>query len=208
VVVPSISLDVKKTANRDRIPVTGIGVPVTFTFTVTNTAAVQVEIVSLADSDFGVLDGDSDCQVGTVLQPGESCSFEATFRLTPEGTGPNGPLPHENTFRACITPPDASISGLAGFALASGDPVCDRDDAVVDFFRPDSGGGAGGGGGGDGDGGEQPPTDMLLPHAVATPVVGDGPFDGTTGWILWVLLAASIILSGGSVIRRVRYSET
>jgi hypothetical protein len=85
--------------------------------------------------------------------------------------------------------------------------VCDRDDAVVDFFRPDNGGGAGGGGGGDGDGGEQPPTDMLLPNAVATPVVG-GPFDGTTGWILWVLLAASVILSGGSVIRRVRYSET
>ena len=49
---------------------------------------------------------------------------------------------------------------------------------------------------------------MLLPNAVATPVVGGGPFDGTTGWILWVLLAASIILSGGSVIRRVRYSET
>ena len=114
--VPAISLDVKKAANRDRIPVTGMGVPVTFTFTVTNTAAVPVEIVSLADSDFGVLEGDSDCQVGTVLPPGESCSFEATFRLKPEGGGPDGPLPHENTFRACITPPDASIAGLAGFA--------------------------------------------------------------------------------------------
>ena len=85
--VPAISLDVKKAANRDRIPVTDLGVPVTFTFTVTNTSQVPVEIRSLTDSDFGVLDGDSDCQVGTVLQPGESCSFEATFRLTPEGTG-------------------------------------------------------------------------------------------------------------------------
>ena len=42
--VPAISLDVKKSANRDRIPVTDMGVPVTFTFTVTNTSSVPVEI--------------------------------------------------------------------------------------------------------------------------------------------------------------------
>ena len=205
--VPAISLDVKKAANRERIPVTDLGVPVTFTFTVTNTSEVPVEIRSLTDSDFGVLDGDSDCQVGTVLQPDESCSFEATFRLTPEGTGPNGPLPHENTYRACVTPPDATIAGLASFALASGDPVCDRDDATVDFFRPDAGGGSGGGG--DGGGGDQPPTDMLLPTVAASVSPLDtGPLGGTTGWMLWVLLTASVILSGGWVVRRVRYSET
>ena len=199
--VPAISLDVKKAANRDRIPVTDLGVPVAFTFTVTNTSEVPVEIRSLTDSDFGVLDGDSDCQVGTVLQPGESCSFEATFRLTPEGTGSSGPLPHENTFRACVTPPDTSI---AGFALASGDPVCDRDDAVVTFYRPDTGGGSGTDTGG---GGDQPPTDMLLPTVAASSSPLDtGPLGGTTGWILWVLMTAAVILSGGWVIRRVRYS--
>ena len=30
---------------------------------------------------------------------------------------------------------------------------------------------------------------------------------GTTGWILWILLTAAVILSGGWVIRRVRFSE-
>ena len=40
---------------------------VVFTFTVTNKSAESVEITSLSDSVFGVLDGDADCEVGTVL---------------------------------------------------------------------------------------------------------------------------------------------
>ena len=65
-----------------------------------------------------------------------------------------------------------------------------------------SGGGLGGGGGG---GGDQPPTDTLCPTDTAS--AAGGPLGGTTGWILWILLTAAVILSGGWVIRRVRFSE-
>ena len=65
-----------------------------------------------------------------------------------------------------------------------------------------SGGGLGGGGGGGG--GDQPPTDMLVQTDASA---AGGPLGGTTGWILWILLTAAVILSGGWVIRRVRFSE-
>jgi hypothetical protein len=48
---------------------------------------------------------------------------------------------------------------------------------------------------------------MLLPTVAASSSLLDtGPLGGTTGWILWVLMTAAVILSGGWVIRRVRYS--
>ena len=70
-------------------------------------------------------------------------------------------------------------------------------------MRSPSGGGLGGGGGGGG--GDQPPTDTLLPTDTASGA--SDPLDGSTGWILWILLTAAVIISGGWVIRRVRFSE-
>ena len=67
------SITVEKTANPDTVPEPGANV--TFTVTVTNTSGEAVEITSIEDSVFGTLAGDADCQVGTQLDPAESCSF-------------------------------------------------------------------------------------------------------------------------------------
>jgi hypothetical protein len=80
-------------------------------------------------------------------------------------------------------------------ATYSGGTIEDSDCAPVPF-----GGGAGAGGGGGG----QPPTDMLLPTDSASAM--GGPLDATN-WILMILLTATVILSAGMVIRRVRTSE-
>lgn len=80
------------------------GDDVTFTFTVKNTDDFEdVTITSLVDSEFGVLSGDSDCQVGTVLSPDETCDFSETFYVSaPVGTS------HENTFTARATDNDGN----------------------------------------------------------------------------------------------------
>jgi uncharacterized repeat protein (TIGR01451 family) len=67
---------------------------VTFTVTVTNNSNTQdpVTITSLSDDQFGTLAGDADCQVGTTLQPGASCSF--TFVGAVNG---NAGFSHTNT---------------------------------------------------------------------------------------------------------------
>jgi LPXTG-motif cell wall-anchored protein len=44
---------------------------------------------------------------------------------------------------------------------------------------------------------------MLLPTDSASAV--GGPLDGSTGWILWILLTAAVIVSAGWVIRRRRH---
>ena len=76
----------------------------------------------------------------------------------------------------------------------------DTAEAAVDIVKPEGGGGGAGGG--------QPPTDMLAPSdALATVTEGGNPLDGTTSWALWVLLTASLIVSGAWVIRRQRFAE-
>ena len=192
--INAIKLVVDKTASEDIVPITDDGVDVTFTFVVTNTSNVPAEISRLRDSDFGKLKGDADCKVGTVLQPGASCEFQISRPIAPEFVPENeaNTEPHENTFTACVAPPGTVVISAAL------DPVCDSDDAIVGFGGGQSAGGGGGGGG-------QPPTDMLVQtDAVAT---AGGPLGGTTGWILWIMLTASVIISGGWVIRRVRFSE-
>ena len=74
-----------------------------------------------------------------------------------------------------------------------------------------TGGGQGGGGGpekgggGEGGGGGQPPTDMLIPTDTVS--AASGPLDSPMNWILMILMSATVILSAGWVIRRVRTSE-
>ena len=185
--IPAIKLSVLKTADAPIVDIEGEDV--TFTFTVSNPSKVPTSIVSLVDSDFGVLKGDADCQVGTSLPPGGSCQFEATFFVAPDevAANPIETVPHENTFTACV---------VAGPSASQADRVCAQDDEEIGWI-----GGSGGGGGGGG----QPPTDTLIPTDTAS--AASGPFDGSMNWILLILLSATVILSAGLVIRRVRTSE-
>jgi len=73
-VLPVIS--VNNIATPDSVMETGE--TVTFTFTVTNTGTVPVSITSLNNDVFGVLAGDADCAVDTILAPAGGCSFEIT----------------------------------------------------------------------------------------------------------------------------------
>ncbi len=91
-VAPEIS--VLKTANPTSVPETGGSVD--FTFTVTNEGDEKVSITELSDSDFGVLDGDIDCAVGTELNPGQSCEFSISRNISGDFGGPD----HVNTFTA------------------------------------------------------------------------------------------------------------
>ncbi|MGE0228744.1 MAG: hypothetical protein AB7U23_09565 [Dehalococcoidia bacterium] len=100
VATPEPSVLVDKSSTTSTLPTTGG--PVTFTFTVTNTGPVAVTITSLDDDQFGTLAGDADCQVGTPLGVGASCTFDATFNV-PAGAAQTN---HINTFTAVVT--DAS----------------------------------------------------------------------------------------------------
>ena len=98
-VLPDIT--VTKTAGVTEIPETGGDV--TFTFTVTNNSLEPGEIVSLSDSEFGSLTGDTNCQVGTVLAGETSCSFTATFNIPANTPGdPDAPTSHTNVFTATV----------------------------------------------------------------------------------------------------------
>ena len=99
-VPPDIS--VTKTANPTSVPETGGNV--TFTYVVTNNSSEAVTITALSDDKFGTLAGDADCQVGTVLAAGASCSFEATFPI-PAGDYPGS---HVNVFTATVTDNDGN----------------------------------------------------------------------------------------------------
>jgi len=71
---------------------------------VTNNSTEAATITVLSDDKFGTLAGDTDCQVGTVLAGGASCSFEATFAI-PAGDFPGN---HVNTFTATVTDDDTN----------------------------------------------------------------------------------------------------
>ncbi len=63
---------------------------VTYTFQVTNSSPAStdpISITALADSLLGPLTGDADCQVGTVLAPGATCSFEVLVTLPAANAG-------------------------------------------------------------------------------------------------------------------------
>ena len=108
------TVEVVKTANPTEVPETGADV--TFTFEVTNESEESVEITSLVDSVYGELDGDDDCQVGTVLAAGASCEFSITEFVEGDYSGPD----HVNVFTAEVEDNDGSTDE-------------DSDDETVDF---------------------------------------------------------------------------
>ncbi|HQL40498.1 MAG TPA: hypothetical protein PKV95_13565, partial [Anaerolineaceae bacterium] len=101
-----------KSASPTTIPETGGDV--TFTFVVENIGQEDVTLTSLVDSVFGTLAGDADCQVGTILVVGASCSFEAVFTIPPG----NYPGEHVNVFTAIGQDDDQNDAS-------------DNDDAIV-----------------------------------------------------------------------------
>ncbi|MDY0097131.1 MAG: choice-of-anchor K domain-containing protein [Candidatus Dojkabacteria bacterium] len=86
-------IEVTKTANETSIPETGENV--LFTFTVENKSTESVTITSLSDTIFGPLSGDADCQIGTTLPVGQSCTFVQSEFLSSDSL-----TVHENTFTA------------------------------------------------------------------------------------------------------------
>ena len=131
-----ISLEVDKVADDHLI--LPQGQHVTFTFTVTNTSEVPVEITSLEDDVFGVLVGDADCQVGTILPVGGSCTFEQTFFVAsdvplngdPEQVFP----PHVNTMTACASLPAGDQGPAVILAAEPAPPGCDNDPETIEFI--------------------------------------------------------------------------
>ncbi len=109
------SIEVTKTADPIAVPETGA--LVTFTFVVKNTSSEEfVAITNLNDSDFGILAGDADCQVGTTLLAGASCEFSITEWIAGDFSGPD----HNNIFTAHAEDNDVT-------------DAADDDDATVDF---------------------------------------------------------------------------
>ncbi|NTW89289.1 MAG: VWA domain-containing protein [Candidatus Moranbacteria bacterium] len=87
------TIEVTKTANVATIDEPGGDV--TYTFDVKNTSATEsVTITMLVDDRFGTLSGDADCQVGTVLAAGASCSFQTTKSISGDAN-----TSHTNIFR-------------------------------------------------------------------------------------------------------------
>ncbi|WP_225752563.1 DUF11 domain-containing protein [Actinotalea sp. Marseille-Q4924] len=112
-VLPTI--DVTKTADPTSVPETGADV--TFTFVVKNTSTEEpVTITSLEDDVYGLLDGDADCAVGTVLAAGASCEFTLTQWVEGDYSGPD----HVNVFTGTAVDNDGS-------------EATDHDEAAVDF---------------------------------------------------------------------------
>jgi len=111
--LPAPRIEVTKTADPTSVPETGGDV--TFTFVVANTGNVPATLTALSDDKFGTLAGDADCQVGTVLAPGDSCSFAATFAVPPGQYG------------------GAHVDVFTATATGNGVTVSDTDDATVTY---------------------------------------------------------------------------
>jgi LPXTG-site transpeptidase (sortase) family protein len=98
-VLPAVT--VIKTADPVSVPETGGSV--TFTFEVRNSGTVPVTVSTISDDKFGVLAGDADCKVGTVLAAGASCTFDYSTTLS----GASGTT-HTNEFSAVVTDADGN----------------------------------------------------------------------------------------------------
>lgn len=105
---------VEKVANPTVVPETGGDV--VFTFTVTNGSIEAAAITVLTDSQFGDLEGDDDCKVGTILPTGASCEFSMTRTISGVFGGPD----HTNIFTATVMDDEQN-------------PASDSDDATVTF---------------------------------------------------------------------------
>jgi uncharacterized repeat protein (TIGR01451 family) len=112
---------------------------VTFTFVVTNNATEAATITSLSDSVFGLLAGDADCKVTTLLAAGASCSFQATFPILANTNLGS----HSNTFTAVATDPEGfsdTASATAAVTYTDVPPTVTLDKSVDVEFLDEPGG--------------------------------------------------------------------
>jgi hypothetical protein len=101
-IVPTIS--VTKTASPDEVPETGG--EVTYTYTVRNTTVGEaVTIATLTDDRFPAVVGDGDCEVGTVLAAGASCTFTHSATLAADDL-----TPHVNTITVTASDDDGNTA--------------------------------------------------------------------------------------------------
>ena len=97
-VLPDIA--VTKTANPTAVPETGGNV--VFTFRVTNNSAEAAIISGLSDSVYGILTGDTDCNVGTTVV--DYCEFSITRFVSGDFSG----AAHRNVFTGKATDNDGN----------------------------------------------------------------------------------------------------
>ena len=212
-----VGMAVGKTADRTNVSVAGE--EVTFTFSVTNTGDVAFVIASMSDDVYGSLDGDADCRVSTVLQPGAWCAFEETFTVKPSVTpDPNDPdqvIPdHVNTFESCSI---LSSGPLAVAALGTAAAETCASAAVTIGFekivtRPGQPGEVVTRPGQPGKIVARPvqPEATLQPTDMLPDTDGSGAADADDGglgplaWILVTILGAGVIIGAGFVVRNRR----
>lgn len=112
-VIPVVLADMS--TNLSSIP--EIGQDVTFTFIVKNISNGEpITIKSLDHNLFGLLSGDSDCKVGIILEPDESCDFSITRLIEGDFSGQN----HVSTFAVTVSDNDSTN-------------VSDTDNVVISF---------------------------------------------------------------------------
>ena len=96
--------DITVTKTGDPLVVPETGGNVTFTYVVKNNSLEAATITALSDDQFGLLAGDDDCKVGTVLSGLASCTFQATFAIPAGATGTT----HVDVFTAKAVDDDAN----------------------------------------------------------------------------------------------------
>ena len=215
-VAGDVAMAVKKAASASIV--SDQGEDVVFTFAVTNTGNVPFSIVSLKDDIFGPLSGDADCQVGTVLQAGTACDFQQTFlvkpSVTPDPDDPDRVIPdHVDTFEACsilASTPTVAAAGPTGCATDSvrisfsrtlvvpATPAPTTSPAPTDTPAPTAT--------------QAPtatikPTDMLAPTDVAGGTSVGGDSGAMLRWIVFTLLAVTVVIGGAFVLRRSRTED-
>jgi len=207
-IVPAIA--VTKTASVTRLVEPGGNV--TFTVTIQNLVPESLTVVALGDDLLGDLNDprnpllkDNSCanSVGTAVPVG--ATYECSF--TTLVTGKAGDR-HLNTVTVTVTDDEEALLPVDqsnGVDPSAVTVISATAQALIRIVTEDSAGASDGDTSGGGGGDKQPPTDTLLPAHSAS-ASGD-PLDGSTGWALWVLVTASVIVSGAWVIRRVRTQE-
>ena len=196
-VPPAISLVKSPSVTEVAAP----GGVVAFRVTVSSLVSEALTLVSVRDDHYGNL-GDPDngrvsgnsCAkaVGMTLAPGATyfCEFTA------EVAGEAGDV-HVNEVTVSVRDDDAAA--VAANRKVSPAGIVSATARAKVWIIGGQGAGAGGG---------QPSTDMLVPTDALSAVVDEGgPFEGPLGFALWILLTATVILSGAWVIRRQRFGQ-
>ena len=205
-IAPAIA--VTKTASVTRLEEPGGDV--TFTVTVRNLVPESLGIVALSDDLLGDLDDprnpklkDNSCanSVGDLIAA--SATFECRFTALVIGQAGDR---HVNTVTVSVTDDEEAL--LNGEIRQSAVTVISATAQAFIRIVPVRGGGAGDddtGGGGGGSGDKQPSTDTLT--AADGVSAAPGPVEGSMGWILTILAAAMLIVSGAWIFRRQRLAR-